>query len=80
MLYKACFKACGWATQRDRRRSLLARLHLFPEDQIPEDLMANVSDHIRQLRPVPRPLHDFSQDDLQRFPKVSDYPEDYVLK
>jgi large subunit ribosomal protein L13 len=80
VLYKACYKRCGEIIQRSRRRTFMARLHLFPDDQIPPELIENVVDHIRQLRPVPKALEQFSEEEVKKFPKIMDYPEEYVVK
>ncbi|CAG2101487.1 unnamed protein product [Medioppia subpectinata] len=78
VLYKAIYKAVG--NVKLKRQELIARLHIFPDDQIPQHIMHNVSHQIRQLRPIPKRLDQFTDDELKEFPKVFDYPEDYAIK
>ncbi len=51
---------------------------LFPK--VPEEIMANVSDQIPQVRPVPKKLEEYTEEEVRDFPKLWDYPEEYVIK
>lgn len=62
------------------RRTLMERLHLFPDADIPEEIKANLSGQIRQLRPVPKTLDEYSPEEIKNFPKVFDYPSDYIVR
>ncbi|XP_046662626.1 39S ribosomal protein L13, mitochondrial-like [Homalodisca vitripennis] len=62
------------------RRNLMMRLHIFPEEDIPEEVKANISHQIPVLRPVPRSLLTYTDEEIANFPKVVDYPEGYVVK
>lgn len=63
-----------------QRRHTMERLHIFPDANVPEALLQNVSNQIRQLRPVPKRLDHYKEDEVKEFPKIIDYPKDYVLK
>ncbi|XP_013788708.1 39S ribosomal protein L13, mitochondrial-like [Limulus polyphemus] len=76
VLWKAVYKACGGSLLR---HNMMERLHLFPDDKIPQELMENISDHMKQLRPVPKALHEYTEEEIKNFPKVFEWPEDYVL-
>lgn len=58
----------------------MERLHLFPDANVPEDMMKNVSNQIRQLRPKPKRLDHYAEDEIKNYPKIIDYPKDYVLR
>lgn len=58
----------------------MERLHIFPGSEIPEEIKNNISGQIRPLRQVPKRLTEFSEDEINTFPKVFDYPKDYVMK
>lgn len=58
----------------------MARLHLFPDASVPEDLLKNVSNQIRQLRPIPKRLDHYKEEEVKKYPKIIDYPQDYVLR
>ncbi|XP_054711599.1 39S ribosomal protein L13, mitochondrial-like [Uloborus diversus] len=74
VMWKAVYKACGTTLLRHTR---LQRLHLFADDKIPEDIKVNICSQIRQLRPVPKRLSEYSQEELDQFPKLFDWPESY---
>lgn len=76
VLWKAIYRACPGDLLRGNK---MARLHLFPDDQVPDEVARNISGQLRQLRPVPKKLSEFSDEERARFPKLFDYPEDYVL-
>lgn len=78
VLYKAIYKAVG--NVKLQRYRLIARLHIYPDEKVPDHIMCNVSDQIRQLRPVPKRLDQFSEEEIKNFPKIFDYPEDYAIK
>lgn len=63
-----------------QRRYTMQRLHLFPDENVPSNLMGNVSNQIPQIRPMPKRLDHYSEQEVKEFPKIIDYPEDYVLK
>ncbi|KAG8186132.1 hypothetical protein JTE90_022720 [Oedothorax gibbosus] len=75
VLWKAVYKACGPSLLRHTR---MERLHLFPDDKIPEEIKVNISSQIRQLRPVPKKLSQYTEEELEQFPKLFEWPDDYV--
>ncbi len=62
------------------RRTHIARLHIYPEEDVPEEIMANVTSQMPQPRPVPKKLEEFSAEEVEEFPKLWEYPEEYVIK
>ena len=62
------------------RKNMISRLHIFPEEDVPEDIMANVTAQIPQLRPVPKTLQDYSEEEKSNFPHVFVKSEDFVQK
>ncbi|XP_026490662.1 large ribosomal subunit protein uL13m [Vanessa tameamea] len=77
IIKKAVYKAMRGNLQR---RHTMQRLLIYPGEEIPEDIIQNVSNQIRQLRLVPTRLDHISEEEVKKFPKVMDYPQDYVLK
>ncbi|KAH0535616.1 hypothetical protein KQX54_017694 [Cotesia glomerata] len=63
-----------------QRRHTMERLHIFPDENVPEDIMKNVSNQIRQLRPVPTHLDLIHEEVKKEFPRIMSYPSNYVLK
>jgi len=63
-----------------QRRYTMERLHIFPDSNVPSELMRNVSNQIRQTRPIPKRLDHYTKDEVEAFPKLIDLPKDYVLK
>ena len=63
-----------------QRRYTMQRLHLFPDDKVPENIMQNVTNQIRQVRPVPKRLDHYSKEEVEKFPKVMNWPDNYILR
>ncbi|XP_032664822.1 39S ribosomal protein L13, mitochondrial [Odontomachus brunneus] len=74
---KAVYRALPKSLQR---RYNMQRLHIFPDDKVPEDILKNVSNQIKQLRPVPVRLDHIPQEERDSFPQIISYPQDYILK
>ncbi|XP_063238593.1 large ribosomal subunit protein uL13m [Bacillus rossius redtenbacheri] len=62
-----------------QRRHTMQRLHVYADDQVPTDVLGNVTSVIRQTRRVPVRLDMYSDQQIQTFPKVVDWPKDYVM-
>jgi hypothetical protein len=60
----------------------LPRLHVFPDgfEGVPDEIAANISGQIEPVRQVPKRLDEFSAEEVENFPKLWDYPEEYVVK
>ncbi|KDR19814.1 39S ribosomal protein L13, mitochondrial [Zootermopsis nevadensis] len=63
-----------------QRRYTMQRLHIYPDDDVPEKIKQNITNQIRQLRPVPKRLDRYAPEEVQRFPKVMDWPKNYILR
>lgn len=61
------------------RRKVMERLHIFPNSNVPEEIMENISNQIRPLRSIPKKLESYSEEQIKEYPKIIDYPEDYIL-
>jgi large subunit ribosomal protein L13 len=78
VLYKACYKLCGSIPDRIQRRDYMARLHLYPEEA-PKEKMEMIIDQIRGTNRVLRSIEEFTPEEKANFPKITDYPDDYVI-
>lgn len=63
-----------------QRRHTMQRLHLFKDDNIPSNILENVTNQIRQPRVVPQRLDQLDKEFVEKFPKIMDYPSNYVLR
>lgn len=63
-----------------QRRHTMQRLHLFSDDKVPEEILANVTSQIRTPRTVPQRLDHIDKETLENFPAIMEYPKDYVLR
>lgn len=63
-----------------QRHCTMQRLHLFPDDNVPKEILENVTNQIRQLRTIPQRLDKIDVDLVKNFPKVMEYPKDFVPK
>ena len=74
---KAVYKALG---NNITRQYVFPHLHLYIDDKVPKHIMGNISNQIRQLRPVPTRLDHISKEELENFPKIIKLPELYVMR
>lgn len=63
-----------------QRRHTMQRLHIYPEEDVPPEVMENVTNQIKQLRPIPQRIEDIPEEEIQQFPKLIHYPADYVMQ
>lgn len=61
-----------------QRRHTMQRLHIFPDENVPENMLQNVTHQIRQLKPVPTRLDHISPEVIKQFPKLILPSEDRV--
>uniref|UniRef100_A0A2H1VN45 SFRICE_038363 n=1 Tax=Spodoptera frugiperda TaxID=7108 RepID=A0A2H1VN45_SPOFR len=77
IIKKAVYRAMKGNLQR---RHTMERLLIYPGETVPEDVLQNVTNQIRQTRLVPTRLDQIPEEVSKAYPKVMDYPEDYILK
>lgn len=58
----------------------MQRLHLFPDRNVPDEILANVTNQLKQNRVVPQRLDHIDEETIKNFPKIMDYPQNYILK
>ncbi|KAK6624952.1 54S ribosomal protein L13 [Polyplax serrata] len=63
-----------------QRRYAMERLHLYDEENVPQEILRNVSSQLRQLRIVPKKLNNYSEEEILQFPKLKNFPDDYILE
>lgn len=62
------------------RPNMMQRLHLFAEDELPEDILANLTEELPQPRDVPKTLSQYTQEEKDAFPSLWTAPVDYKMK
>lgn len=77
IVWKAVYRSMKGNLQR---RYTMQRLHIYPDENIPEEIKQNITSQIRQLRPAPERLDKYTEQEVQEFPKIVDYPKDYVVR
>jgi len=75
IMWKACFNNLNGNLLRPKN---MARLHIYPDDKVPAELLENVTNQISPVRPVPKRLDQYTEEEKQEFPKLFDYKEDFV--
>ncbi|KZC09939.1 39S ribosomal protein L13, mitochondrial [Dufourea novaeangliae] len=63
-----------------QRRYTMQRLHIFPNANIPKDMLENATNQIKQMRPAPVKLDHIPLEERENFPRLIKYPIDYQLK
>lgn len=61
------------------RRPMMQKLHLFADENVPEDILKNITGQIHQVMPVPKQLNEYSKEDREKFPRLFDWPKDHVI-
>ncbi|XP_036292778.1 39S ribosomal protein L13, mitochondrial isoform X2 [Pipistrellus kuhlii] len=69
----------GMLPKNLHRRTMMQRLHLFPDEDIPEDIRKNLVEELPQPRKVPKRLDEYTQEEIEAFPRLWTPPEDYRL-
>ncbi|XP_014308169.1 large ribosomal subunit protein uL13m [Myotis yumanensis] len=69
----------GMLPKNLHRRTMMERLHLFPDEDIPEDILKNLVEELPQPRKVPKRLDEYTQEEIEAFPRLWTPPEDYRL-
>lgn len=80
ILYKAVHKSLAWTKNLPTRRTLMARLYLFPDENIPDHIRENICDQIRQVNPVYQKLEEYDAKQVVEYPKIIDYPTEFTAK
>ncbi|OAD54652.1 39S ribosomal protein L13, mitochondrial, partial [Eufriesea mexicana] len=62
-----------------QRRYLMEKLHIFPDANVPKEMLENVSNQIKQLRPVPTRLCDIPEEERNKIPRLIKLPMDYQV-
>ena len=79
-MYKAVYKALSSTEAYGKKRTEMARCYLYPDENIPPHIKENICDQIRQINPVYKKLEDFHNEEIEKFPKLIDYPDDYTVR
>ena len=56
----------------------MARLHLYP-GEAPIEKMEMIMDQIPATNPILKSINEYSEEEIRQFPKITDYPHDYVI-
>jgi len=70
----------GMLPKNLQRRTMMQRLHIFPEEELPEEILACLTEEIAQPRRIPKRLNEYSQEEIDAFPRLFTLPEDYKMK
>lgn len=70
----------GMLPRNLHRRTMMQRLHIFSDDELPDDIRANLTEELPQPREIPRKLSEYTQEEKDAFPKLWTPPEDYKMK
>ncbi|XP_033022233.1 39S ribosomal protein L13, mitochondrial-like [Lacerta agilis] len=59
------------------RRTMMQRLHIFADYVIPEEMRKNLVDVLPQPRKVPKRLDEYTQEEIDAFPRLWNPPKDF---
>lgn len=57
----------------------MERLHIYPNSNVPEEIMENITNQIQPLRSIPKTLDSYNNEEIEKYPKIIDYPKEYIL-
>jgi len=63
-----------------KRRNMFARLHVFPDEELPQDILDNLSFVIPPPRLVPKGIDDYTQEEIDNFPRVWQPADDFLIR
>ncbi|KAG7258097.1 hypothetical protein CRUP_032747, partial [Coryphaenoides rupestris] len=69
-LYIVKLAVYGMLPRNLLRPNMMQRLHLFAEDELPEDILANLTEELPQPRDIPRTLSQYTQEEKDAFPRL----------
>ncbi|GAB1299368.1 39S ribosomal protein L13, mitochondrial [Apodemus speciosus] len=69
----------GMLPKNLHRRTMMQRLHLFPDEDIPEDILKNLVEELPQPRRAPKRLDEYTQEEREAFPRVWTPPDDFRM-
>ncbi|ESO02511.1 hypothetical protein HELRODRAFT_65856 [Helobdella robusta] len=55
------------------RRPMMEKLYLYKDENIPDEILKNITGQIPQIMQVPKKLKDFSEEERRSFPKLFDW-------
>ena len=67
----------GMLPKNLHRRTLMQRLRLFPDENIPGDICKNLVEELPQPRKVPTCRDEYTQEEIEAFSRIWPLPEDY---
>lgn len=70
----------GMLPKNLHRRTMMQRLHIFADDVLPDNIKANLTEELPQPRKIPKKLNEYTQEEIDAFPKLWTPPEDYKMK
>ncbi|XP_056378663.1 39S ribosomal protein L13, mitochondrial isoform X2 [Hyla sarda] len=70
----------GMLPKNLHRRTMMQRLHIFPEEDIPEEILKNLVTELKQPRVIPKRLNEYSREEIEAFPKLWIPSSDYLPK
>ena len=59
-------------------KSMIAIMYIWSLNSFQYTL--GISGQVEPVRPIPKRLDEFTKEELEKFPKFWDYPEEYVVK
>jgi len=56
----------------------MEHVHLFPDENVPAELLKNVSNQLEQVMRMPKPIDDYSKEERTQIPALFELPETYA--
>uniref|UniRef100_A0A183VDC3 39S ribosomal protein L13, mitochondrial n=1 Tax=Toxocara canis TaxID=6265 RepID=A0A183VDC3_TOXCA len=76
IMFLAVYKSLG---NNVIRRRHIQRLHLFPNDRMPEFIRKNIGVQMEQVQSVPKRSDEYTAEERAAFPRLFKFSDDHVL-
>ncbi|MFH4980820.1 hypothetical protein AB6A40_007529 [Gnathostoma spinigerum] len=76
IMFLAVYKCLG---RNVLRRRHIERLHLFPNEDIPNCIRANIGNQLEQVQAVPKRSDEYTAEERASFPRLFRFPADHVI-
>lgn len=63
-----------------QRRHDMQRLHVYEDENVPDEILQNIGSQIQQLRPQPLRLDHIPAEEVENFPRLLKYPKNYIMR
>jgi len=77
IIWISTYHSLRWPFPQNRKRDI-EHLHVFPDENIPAELLKNVANQLEQVMRIPKPIDDYSPEERSKIPALFELPKTYA--